>query len=205
MRHSPLPRARAAMHELARAHDAARCAARDAREHRHVEDADRDDRGHQPGPVDRGQHDRREQRREGEGEVGQAHHHLLDPAAPAPRRAGRGATPKTMPMPTAIRPTAIETAAADDAAARRCRGRGCRCRASAPRSAPCSLFGMSSSAAGTASRRTRAAPGRRRSVDQHRADREAGVAPARRARAATALARRRRAHVVALAPAGADR
>ena len=80
MRHSPLPQRPGGEYELARAHHQ-RAGAGDAREHRHVEDADGDDRGHQPGPVDRGQHDRREQRREGEGEVRQAHHRLLDPAA----------------------------------------------------------------------------------------------------------------------------
>ena len=78
MRHSPLPRARAAVTNSRERTTSAR--PRDAREHRHVEDADRDDRRHQARTVDCRQHDRREQRRKREREVGQAHHDFLDPA-----------------------------------------------------------------------------------------------------------------------------
>ena len=56
--------------------------ARDASEDRNVEDADGDDAHHQAGAVDRRQHDGRQQRREGESEVGAAHDDFFDPAAP---------------------------------------------------------------------------------------------------------------------------
>jgi hypothetical protein len=94
---APLAAGACGKHEIARPDGVGRGAG-DAREHRDVEDADGDDRDDEPGAVERGQHDRREQRGEGEGEVGEAHHRLLDPAAAC---AGEQAQPDAEDEPDA--------------------------------------------------------------------------------------------------------
>ena len=119
----------------------------------------------------RGQHDRRQQRREGEGEVGQR-------ASPAPRpsraraEASRpSATPSARPMPTAITPTRMEFCAPDQQQRGDVAARGCRCRASGCAEGAASLFGhvdlgrrIGRPEPATAARRRRAAaaPARRR-------------------------------------------
>ena len=86
----PLPAARAARMN-SRGQSASAPAARDAGEHRDVEDADGDDGVDRARPEDRGDHDRRQQRREGEDEIVDAHQDLVEQAAARRRPAARAA------------------------------------------------------------------------------------------------------------------
>ncbi|OWK21680.1 hypothetical protein AJ88_18565 [Mesorhizobium amorphae CCBAU 01583] len=68
--------------------DRQRAGSRHARKHRDVEDADGDDGVDGARPEDGGDHDRRQQGREGEDEIVHAHQHFVDKAA---ARRGEGA------------------------------------------------------------------------------------------------------------------
>ncbi len=178
-RDAPRPRAGGArgQHVLARPHRIGR-GARDAREHRDVEDADGDDAGDQPRPVDRAEHDGRQQRREGEGEVGQR---ASPPSSTQPRRAEASAAERPRPDPgrcrTATTPTTIEVRAPDqqlrgDVAAEAVGAEPVR---GARGAAACS--GCRSRSAATASTPATAARCRRTARVSSAAEHEARVAP----------------------------